>query len=187
MGNSGLTQKRMGDGRFRRAERAIFIAYYKLRDCPSAKILARRAGISRSTLYRHHKKVQSILADYEDYLFHNYKKSLRPLIKKKAPLKTLALRSLVFIYSNRRVIQILFQNRYNQIVGRIVDYLKPIIIESWCSPDNTDKMFWVYKEGVLGVIEEWCERGFESSELDRVLDNILYLTRTAYRNLLPLK
>lgn len=183
MKTSGLTKKRMADVRFRRTEQAILAAYCKLRDYPSAKRLARMAGVSRTTLYRHHKKIQAIPLDYEDYLYENYRCTIRKYLKHEVALRTLFLRTLVFIRHNDRVFQALSREYDSKIMEKIFDHLKSRIICDWRAVNNINKAYKVYEKGVIGIIEEWEHHGFIMRELDLVLDDILYLTQSAHRDL----
>ena len=177
----------MQNRRFFKNEYAILIAYYKLRNYPSAKRLARIAGISRSTLYRHHKRVQFIPIDYEAFLLQSYICSIKKLIHKNANLKTIILRTLVFIVSNRELFRILFKDNRKEIVKRMFEYLKPRILEEWHLSGNIDKIYSVYKNGVLGIIEIWYKQKFTSNHIESTLNDILYLTRVSRHNLLPLQ
>ena len=187
MNTSGLTEKRMQNGRFFKNERAIFIAYYKLKDYPSAKKLARIAGVSRSTLYRHHKRVQLISSDYEDYLLKNYRKTIKRFLANNSNLKNIYLRTLVFISSNREVFQALFKENRKDIVKRIINFIKPRIFAEWHLSGNLDKIYCVYANGVLAIIEIWYKTNFSNQTLELALNDILYLTKNTRRNLLPLQ
>ena len=177
----------MADKRFYGAEHAILIAYFKLRDYPSAQKLARTAGVSRATLYRHHHKIQAIPVDYEKYLLRNYSKAIKRFLDRDATPKTLVLRTLVFIACNREMVQILFKSHHQDIIEKMFDRLKPQITQAWHSSDNLDKMYSVYQNEVLGIIKIWSKTGFSDKELGPTLDNILYLTQSAHRNLSPLR
>lgn len=187
MKTSGLTKKRMANERFRKNEQAILTAYYKLKDYPGAKKLARAAGVSRTTLYRHHKIIQAIPVDYEDFLFRAYKETIRHYLVEDVPIKTLFLRTLVFIHCNREIIQALFRAHHKEIVEKILDYLRPRTTQDWCAVSNPDKVYKVYKNEIMGIIEEWNKQGLSRQDIGLILDNILYLTESAYRSLLPLR
>lgn len=188
MKTSGLTDKNMADKRFRKTENAIFFAYYKLRSYPSAKKLAKTAKISRSTLYRHHKRVQYISVDYEEFLLRDYTKTINRLIEKDAEIKIIYLRTLVFITAHRRVFIALFKEDRKEVIKSMIGLLKSrIITKEWRLSGNLDKMYIVYANEILGVIECWSVQKFTNKSLERVLNDILYLTRASRKKLLPLK
>ena len=187
MKTSGLTEKRMSNKRFRKTEQAIFIAYYTLRDYPTARKLAKRAHISRATLYRHHSGVYAIPIDYEKYLLATYKKAIGGLLRKNAGIKTVFLRTLVFISNNRMVFIVLFRDGHSNAVKKMIEFLKGRVLEEWHLGGDVDKIYNVYQYEVLGVIEVWSKQKFATKQLDSILSDILYLTNTARRNLLPLQ
>lgn len=177
----------MSDKRFQKTERAIFIAYFTLRDYPSAKKLARTAHISRSTLYRHHQKIHAIPAEYEEYLLQNYIKSIDELLANNVGIRTIFLRTLVFISSNKAVFIVLFEGGHKNTICAMMEYLKTRVTDEWHLEGNLDKIYGIYKYEVIGLIEIWSERRFAVRQLKPTLDDILYLTNAARRNLLPLQ
>ena len=187
MKTSGLTEKRMSNKRFRETEQAIFIAYYTLKDYPTARKLAKRAHISRATLYRHHSGVYAIPIDYEKYLLATYKKAIGRLLRKNAGIKTVFLRTLVFISNNRMVFIVLFRDGHSNAVKKMIELLKGRVLEEWHLGGDVDKIYNVYQYEILGVIEVWSKQKFATKQLDSILSDILYLTNAARRSLLPLQ
>ena len=179
----------MKNCRFRKSEHAIFITYfYKLKDYPSAKKLAKLAGISRSTLYYHHKNVRCIPADYENYLLHSYYQAIKNLTHKEViNIKNIYFRTLIFISSNKEVIKVLFKDGRKEVVKKMLDYLKPRIVSEWQIEGDIDKMYDIYKNEVLGCIELWGKHGFSKATFQTTLEDILYLTSTASQKLSPIK
>ena len=177
----------MSNKRFRATEKAIFVAYCKLKDYPTAQKLARTAKISRATLYRHHQKAQTIPIDYENYLIKTYAKTAQSLIKKGSDLKILIFRTLIFIYNHREVFKILFSDNHKEIIKQMFKLLKPSIIDEWRLAGDLAKMYNIYANEVLGVIETWGAKGFPKESINQVLSDILYLTDSARQKLLPIK
>lgn len=173
----------MANKKFKKNENAIFLAYYKFRDYPSAKTLARRAGISRATLYRHHPSPQSLPKNYEKYLLDAYAKKIKKLLKRNLPLKTLFLRTLVFIHNHRLILKALFKEDHKEIIKKMLDKLKNHILKEWNYAGNTDKLYQVYQNEVLGIIETWGKSDFSVKETATVLNDILYLTKTTPKHL----
>lgn len=187
MKNGGLTERKMANERFFKTEKAIFIAYCKLRDYPSAKKIAQRAKISRATLYRHHRKVAKIPEDYEKYLLEKYHKTMRGFVKKEAKIRILYFRALVFMMNNKDIILALFQEGRKEIIKNMADRLKDRVVNEWKIGGDLSKMFSIYKNEIVGVIEDWAEQDFSEKKLNKTLDDIVYLTQTARQRLLPLK
>lgn len=183
MKNSGLTEKKMKNKKFYQTERAIFVAYYKFRDFPSAKTIAKRANISRSTLYRHHALPRAISNNYEKYLLDIYSDRIKKFLAKNSSTKILFFRTLIFIHSYRMIFEALFDSGHKEVVKRILDKLKDRILKEWNYAGNTDKLYKVYQNEILGIIEMWREGGFKSDEIEGLLSDILYLTKTTPKRL----
>ena len=184
MKGSGLTEKKMANKKFRATEEAIFVAYYKLVDYPSAKIIAKRAGISRSTLYRHHQLPRLISRDYEQYLLKIFSRKMQGFLnKEEVELKTMFLRVLIFIHNNRVTFAALFRDKHKDVIGKMWGKLKPRVLLEWHLAADTDKLFSVYQNEILGIIEVWSKDNFTVNNLDAVLSDIIYLTKTAPKRL----
>ncbi len=176
----------MTNRRFNRTEQAIFIAYYKIHDYPTVKRIAKKANISRATFYRHHRTASSIPHDHEDFLFKTYLIQMKSCLKKTDNLQIIFLRLLVFLANNREVITSLLRDGHKEIIKRMIDHLRPIICCGWHLADNLDKAYDIYANEVLGVIEFWGKQDFAITNLGNVLNEILYLTKTASEHLVPL-
>ena len=180
----GLTEKKMKNKRFSQTEKAIFVAYYQLRDYPNARKLARRAGISHTTLYRHHKSLQQIPKDYEDYLLKSFDTRIKAmLVRQQIELKTLYLRMLIFIHTNREVIKMLLKDGRTEVINKMVLKFRQRVILAWNLAGDLEKVYGVYRREVLGVIEDWGRRDFAKQEIEVVLDDIMHLTKTTPRRL----
>lgn len=177
----------MSNKRFYKTEKAIFVAYCKLKDYPTAKKLARAAKVSRTTFYRHHKKAQAIPLDYENFLIKTYAKTAKYLLKRGSDLKILIFRTLIFIYNHREVFRALFSDNHKEVIKQMLKLLKPSIVDEWRLTGDLAKMYNVYANEVLGVIETWGAKGFPKESIDQVLNDILYLTDTARQNLAPIR
>lgn len=177
----------MSNKRFQKTERAILIAYFTLKDYSSRKKLASIAHISRSTLYRHHKKIHSIPVEYEDYLLRKYIKSINNLLKNHAEIKTIFLRMLIFISNHKTIFVMLFRFGRKDAIIKMVDFLKSRVIEEWRLAGNSDKIYVIYRNEVLGIIEIWSKQNFSTKQIEPILNDIIYLTNSARRNLLPLQ
>ncbi len=179
-----LTEKKMKNKAFCKRERAIFLAYFKMRDYPNAKKLSKRAKISRQTFYNHHSSPQMIPYDYEKYLLDAFRRKIRRYLKdERYELKTIFARTLVFIHNNRETLIILFKDGRKNIVDEIMNYLKPRIIREWNYAGDFDELYRIYAKEISGVIENWARKKFSNKELDKILNDIMYLTVTSVRRL----
>lgn len=177
----------MQNKRFRLCEQAIFVAYYKIRDLPNAKKLAKRAKISRQAFYMHHKSPQWIPYDYEKYLLDSYSAKMKTfMVRKQIELRMLYLRLLIFVHTHKEMIGALIKDGRTEVIDEMVVKLKKRILLEWNLAGNLEEVFQVYKKEVAGVIEVWAKDGFAKKELDKVLKEIMFLTKTSPQRLAPL-
>lgn len=173
--------------KFRLCEQAIFAAYFKVKDLPNAKKLARRAKISRQAFYTHHQSPQWIPYDYEKYLLDSYKAKMKILLERpREDIKKIYLRMLIFIYSHREVIGALLKDGRTEVIDRMIKVLKGCILREWNLAGDIEDVFHVYEKEVLGIIEIWAQNNFTKKKLDKVLNEILLLTKTSPRRLVQL-
>lgn len=172
--------------RYQNTEEAILDALMKTRELPNTGTLARRAHISRTTLYRHHKTVPGIIPDYEKEVLLRYEGVVRKLIRRKnTQVRTICLRTLFFIMAERRAFRILFKYGGGAVVERMILKLKNKLKYYCRLPTNPDRMFKLYTKEVVGVIEEWGTHDFREDEIEKVLGKLLYLTETMRQRLGP--
>lgn len=180
MASSGLTDEKMSNKQFYKTERAIFIAYSKIRDYPTAKRLTRAAHISRSTLYRHHPRITHIPRDYEGYLLSAYDKAMRRMIHKKGiKLKITILRMLVFIMNHKEVIKLLLNDGRSAVIKKMLNRIKPRLINEWMIGDDFNKIFSIYTNEIVGIIELWGKHNFSDQYLGTILNDVMTITKTA--------
>ena len=169
---------------FCKREWAIFLAYFKMKDYPNAKKLSRRAKISRHTFYNHHRSPQMIPYDYEKYLLTVFRRKIQRYLKsERYELKTIFARTLVFIHNNREILTVLFRDGRKNVIDEIMNHLKPRVIRGWNYAGNFDELYRIYAKEVSGVIENWARRKFSDKELDKILNEIMYLTATSVKRL----
>ena len=174
----------MRNKNFQKNDHAILVAYCNLRNRHSVKKITHHAKISRSTFYRHHRKTHDILFDHEEALYSAYQRAIEESISVKPDEKVLYLKTLVFISSHKVVFRALFKNGRKETIKKMLAMLRPYIIIHWSARNNNDKLYNIYENEILGVIEYWGNRyDFEKSKIDKTLRDILYLTRTAPRRL----
>ena len=179
-----MTQGGLKDKRYRKTEEAIIEVLLRSKQMPSTGELTRRARISRSTLYRHHRAIPGIVPDYEKEIINKYGRTVRKMLKRKgADLKSIYLQMLIFVVNNRRVFGILFKYSGDRVVERMVLKLQDKIAEANYLPKKSEKMMRIYTKEVAGIVEGWYEKEFNEKEMNKVLEDIIYLTRTMKRRL----
>lgn len=184
--NCRLTKKKMANKRFNKIEILIITAHFRHEDCRIVKKIAEYAGISRSTIYRHHQSIETIPQDLEEYLFEVYTSQIEKYLKKAQNLSIIFLRSLTFISSNKLVFQVLFKDGRKEIIKKMLSHLKVVVVAHWGISGKYDKAYNIYQNEVLGTIEFWSERNFSTKFIEKVYKDILYLTETAPEHLAPL-
>ena len=182
---SGLTEKRMRDKRFLHSEDAIIRSFLSIRDSASVDYLTSRAQISRSTFYRHHKSVERIVLDYEDFLLDKYVKTVKGW-RENRELKFYFRQLLIFTIVNKKIILFLVQQGEKKVFEGLILELEPIILKAINLPKWAKTVLAVYRSEILGLLEEWAKEEFLEDNLNRVLKNIIYLTVTAKERLIEL-
>ena len=172
-------KKGMQNKRYRRTEEAIIEVLLREKEMPSTGELARKACISRSTLYRHHRAIPGIVPDYEKGVLNIYGRVVKKMLKqKKMNLKNVYLQTLIFIEKNWRVFEILFKYSGDRVVERMVMKLEDKVRKACYLPRSAGKMMKIYAKEVAGVVEEWGMKGFLEEDIGEVLKKIMYLTET---------
>lgn len=172
---------------YKATENAILEALMKSKELPPSGVLAKRAKISRVTLYRHHKTVPGIVPDYEKEMLIEYTRVIRKLIRQRnTQVRTICLRTLLFIRVNRRTFKILLKYEGGIIVEKMILKFENKLKSTCCLPKNSNKMLRVYAKEIAGVIEEWGRQDFCEDEINATLNKIMYLTETMRQRLGPL-
>ncbi len=188
MNKSGLTDKKMSDRRFRRTEDAIIGAFSVVGGFSNLADVIKKAKISRATFYRHHGSIQKIVLDYEEYLMSRYLRIVKNRRKKKNIGKKDVFRQmLVFIMANKKVLLVLLKNGNGEIIRRMVRALKPNIVRVYKWSKCSGRVFEIYVNEILAIIQDWAKDMFSEDKLDKVLWEIVYLTETAKKRLRPLE
>ena len=183
-----LTKKKLEDARFRKNEEAILKAFF---DCGQDRLsvteLARRADVDKATFYRHHKTIAQILVDYEEYILLEYEGFICGVLDKdNVSARVTYYRMLIFILKNQKIFAILLERQRTAAVMKMIGSLVPKVVDEYRLYGDLERVFRVYVGEIVGLIEEWTERGFREDEMMELLDNIMYLTKTIRLRLLPL-
>lgn len=185
---SGLTEEKMSDKRFRRTEEKIFVAVFEEENFPGVSLISRKTKLSRSTLYRHHRILHNIVFDYEIYVYRKYKKMMKPyLLNRRISLRILYDTMLCFILAEKRIILALTKIKRYVLITNMIKALKERIELAYHFPKGSRKVFKVFTDEVIGIIDMWGESGFSRDKIEEVLDDMMYLTETAGARLSSLK
>ncbi len=180
----GITDKKLKDKRFRINERAIIKAFFSNKKILGARVIARRAKISRSTLYRHHKTVYEIIPDYEKYILDKYYRLIGKLIKKRdVDTKTLYIYMLIFMMKNKEIFKMVLSRGNMKTIEKMIKKIESRVAIEYRLPKNCEKMLDVYRKEVLGIVEKWIKNDF-TDDYTGVLSDILYLTKTLRNRLI---
>jgi AcrR family transcriptional regulator len=178
-----LTDKRMSDGRFRRTEEAILVAFMK-NNWGSAGKIVKEAGIKRSTFYSHHKTVTVILLDYRKYIFKKYTKMMQRFLKKEnISLKNVYFRLIMFVLANKKIFLMFLKVGDREVLNKMIDRMHFYIEREARLTKKQKRVFEICKAELVVLIEEWEAKGFREDRIDALLDNMIYLTRTAWTRL----
>lgn len=176
----GITEKRLRNRRFCKTEEAILKAFFDYDNYISVGKMAERAGVARSTFYHHHKTVNRIVVDYRNYTLNKYgRMAKRLLMMKNISTRVLYEYMLIFIMQNKKLFKILMAGNERNIFMRMIEKIKPKLFDIMRLPKNAEKLFLVYTGEVAVLIDAWCKNGADEGEIEKLLDEILYLTKTA--------
>lgn len=176
----------MQNRRYRKTEEAILEVLLKSRTMPSTTELTKRARISRSTLYRHHRAMPGIIPDYEHDILIIFRRESKKILKSETTnLENVYLKMLIFILKHKRVFKILFRYSGDRVVENMVLAVKDRITKICHLSKNSDRLFKIYAKEVAGIVEDWGSNDFSEREINRVLKDIIYLTTTMHQRLSP--
>ena len=184
-----LTERKLKDARFRKKEEAIFEVFFdgSNRGQLSVKELARKAGVDKATLYRHHRAIREIVGDYEDYILKKYVRSVQIVRKKEnVDLRRIYYDMIIFILQNREVFRALMMVRDFGVIEKMVLILKPEMVDFVGLPSGHERVLMVHGGEIVGLIIEWGISGLEEERITRLLNDMMYLSETAKTRLTPL-
>lgn len=171
--------KKFQNYRFRKTEEAIFNAFSADKKMPTPGVLARRAKISRSTLFRHYKTIYEIIPSYEKRIYRKYTKMMKVILEdKKAKIREVYLKILIFIVTNKKVLKAILKRKGGAIFEKMIWRLERRICADYFLPKKSEQIFGIYVKEIAGVLEEWGKQDFDKNEIEIILNKIMYLTDT---------
>lgn len=180
-----ITEKKLKNKRFRNTEETIIATLLTTKELLSPSRLIKIAGISRSTLYRHHQNVHEIIPDYERYISRRFKTNYARLMKiGYIRLRFLYEQIFPLLLANQPIIKLILQHDNRSFTEQIIAILKPKILTVARISDG--EAFRIYAKEVAALVEAWCNNGFKRTEINPTVDKIMYLTSTAHTRLSPL-
>lgn len=178
----GISEKRLNNRRFKKTEEAILRVYLSDEECASMGKMAKRAGISRSTLYHHHRTINSISIDYKKYVLRKYGRLLKREMRAKVGVKALLLQMILFVLHNKGAFDVLFKRGKEDVIAEMLGKKKEIIMK-YAGIRENDKIFMIYCSEVTELFREWSLDGFGETKIEELFENVMYLTKTIKQRL----
>ena len=176
----GITDKRLCNRRFCKTEEAILKAFFDDNNYISIEKMAKKAGVARSTFYHHHQTVNKIIIDYRNYILSKYGQMIKKTsVSRETAIKILYERTIIFIIQYQRIFKILMMGNEREIFNRMIIKLGPKLIPVMGLPKNYEKIFLVYTGEIVALLGAWCKGGAKKNEIDALLGEIVFLTKTA--------
>ena len=180
----GLTIQKLKNKKFRNSEEAILNAILATNGDLNIKRIIRVADISRATFYRHHGASRNIVPNYEKYILHKYKNTLRYLARNKTTGMKVVYECLLFFMLNNQKAMKLFLVTKAPMTEKLIFVLESRIINT--KKVQTGEMFEIYASEIAAIIEKWERDGFKEAGIGPTVAKIMFLTSTAHVRLGPL-
>ncbi|MBR3252686.1 TetR/AcrR family transcriptional regulator [Candidatus Saccharibacteria bacterium] len=159
----------MRDCRYKKTEEKLLSVFFDAR-YDTMEQIAKRAGVTRSTIYTHHRSVMKILPDWEAYILEEYRLFLR---------RRDYLEMLVFILNYQKYFEVFLKFGDRGIIMKIIFEVLGI--------QEPEKVLKIMASEIAEIIFEWGEKGFSKDEIEMVLADIVYISNTAKERLKPIK
>ncbi len=172
------------DKRYKEIEEKILQLFFEYGYNLTASIVAKELGVSRSTFYRHHKTVQDIIPDYVKMLTSDLDMECQGCNEE--CIQIFFERILIFIVRERELFLIFLKMKNREVLVLILLKNEKMILKYADFRVEAGKVYNIYIGEVVAVVTEWGENGFLCDEINVVLGDILYLTRTMKVRLGPL-
>ncbi|MBQ9018124.1 TetR/AcrR family transcriptional regulator [Candidatus Saccharibacteria bacterium] len=177
----------MRNKRFRKTEDAILSVFFEEDNYISMGAVAKKIGVSRSTVYHHHRRLGEIIPDYERFMLGKYRRRARRLLRKEGVrLRTIYIDMLLFIMQYENRFQMMRKSGNRNILNKMITEVVPKLDGRMGLPKNSEKILRIYVSEIIEMIDYWGEGGFKDEEMEEVLSDIMYLTDTARQRLRPM-
>lgn len=175
-----FTEKKMENRRFRRTEEKILLTVYRGKELVSVSRLIRKLGISRATFFYHHKSEREIVSDYRDYVLRKFRRSMRRFLKGgEADTRSLMLRMLVFIMSNREIFLMFRRAGEKEVWEKMIGAIRePVLRLGGLPEERAGKIYRIYAGEMMAVLDGWGAERFSKGMMDETLGEMVYLTET---------
>ena len=159
----------MRDCRYKKTEEKLLSVFFDVRYDTMGQI-AKRVGVARSTIYTHHHSVMKILPDWEAYILKEYRLFLR---------RRDYFEMLIFILNYQKFFEIFLKFGDRKIVIKMIFIMR--------GAKKPEKILKIVAGEISEIIFEWGEKGFPKGEIDKVLADVTYLSKTAKDRLKPVR
>ncbi|MBQ3440925.1 TetR family transcriptional regulator [Candidatus Saccharibacteria bacterium] len=151
----------MRDRRYKKTEEKILAVFFDAR-YDTMEQIAKQAGVTRSTIYTHHRSVMKILPDWEAYILEEYRVFLR---------RRDYFEMLIFILNYQRYFEVFLKFSDREIIMKMIFMMWDV---------NEPKIFSrILASEIAEIIFVWGEKGFSKDEIGRVFGDIMCLAKTA--------
>lgn len=184
--------KNKNDARYQKTEDAILSTLLKfLRQrphtlCLSPSKLAHLSGISTSTFYRHYKNIDDVLTSRERQILKKYRQLLHRLKAEDLTLKQIFRHTLFFIMRHHYIFSLSISHYHCRLLEAMFFDLRPIVRAKCHLPKGQQIILDIYFSELRGLLEKWADHAFSATELDDILDSMIYLAQTARTRLAPI-
>lgn len=180
------------DERFYKTEKAIFDALRELIEERPTTLslhpseLAKKSKIAASTFYRHYQNIDEAIRTKENNLKRRFRVMLRAKTEDNIDLRQNISRIVYFIYQNRDYFATAFCRGNHRMVKVIFEDIKPKICRACHLPKNSDLIFHICLSEICALIEIWSKESFNPDKMEKLVEDILYLLKTARNHLITL-
>ena len=175
---TGISDKRLKNRRFRKTEELILKIVFREGFLVSTRDVANKAGVARSTIYRHHQTLKRVLQDYQKFMVKKFRIWIKSKSNEKMTPKMLYERMIVFIVQNQFVFEMLVKHGGTGVLKEMIMALEPKIVDLVRLPKNHQKVFLVYTNEIVGLIEAWVVDGCDDAKIKSLITDAVYLTET---------
>lgn len=159
------------DKRYQKTEEQMLRLFFIYGDTITVERMAEIIGVSRSTIYRHHKSLKELIEYYIKKVVDECGEFCNDDTRK------LCTDLLIYIIKNREVFLVFYKMRDSRALLAVLEMNENSLMEYAGYKQRVTKVFNIYKYEVLAVINIWGENGFSRDDFDVVLNDILFLTK----------